>query len=231
MFAVPTSLQNSNTTRTLDTAIGGTAPLVRYCRDGNSEDGWEFDFFAVVLSRFSDYNTFNDADFRFGLPVSWANGPWSAKLAYEHTSSHLGDDFIKDHVGGVKSGRVRDEIVAGLSYRWWDQLRLYAQFGYAPILSTPGPNNPDRYDVGLEWSNHAPTGWSGQPYAAIDLELYGDEDYTPDLTIQVGWQWIEPGVRLTSLRLGLEYYNGRSPYGQFFFVHEQWFGVGLFLDF
>ena len=85
--------------------------------------------------------------------------------------------------------------------------------------------------MGLEWSHQGATGWRGRPFAAIDLDVRGDEDYTPNLTIQAGWEWRQPAGRVSSLRLGLEYYNGRSPYGQFFELHEQWIGAGIWLDF
>jgi hypothetical protein len=231
MEIVATSLNNDNTKKTLDTAIGGTAPLLRVSGD-DPHDGMEVDFFGVVLSRFAKYNTLDDADYRFGLPLTWASGPWSAKLSYEHTSSHIGDDFIKWEAAGLeKRGHVRDEVVTGLSYRWWNQLRLYGQFGYAMNLSTAGPMKHDRYDFGLEWSRQVSTGFRGQPFAAIDVDVRGDENHTPNVTAQVGWQWQELDSRLPSLRLAVEFYDGRSPYGQFFDVHEQWIGGGIYLDF
>jgi hypothetical protein len=226
-----TTLDNANTKKTLDTIIGGTAPALGWVSDDCPQDGWQLDFFAAALSRFSKYNTLDDVDYRFGLPLTWASGPWSGKLAYEHTSSHIGDDFIKWDTGLQKRGHVRDEGVVGLSYLFWNQLRFYGQFGYAFNMATSGPNRHDRYDFGVEWSRRVSTGFRGQPFAALDIDIRGDEDYTPNLTAQIGWQWQELGSRLSSLRLALEFYDGRSPFGQFFDVHEQWLGAGIFLDF
>ena len=109
MSIVPTNLDTTYTKETLNTAIGGTAPLLGLCRDDCPHDGWQLDFFGVVLTRFANYNTLEDADYRFGIPLTWASGPWEAKLAYEHTSCHLGDDYIKLHPGTLKQGHVRDE--------------------------------------------------------------------------------------------------------------------------
>jgi hypothetical protein len=230
MFVRPTSLSNPTTRKTLDTAIGGTAPLVRLAPDLLPSDGVQLDFFAVVFSRFAGYNTLVDADYRFGLPITWASGDWQGKLAYEHTSSHIGDDYLRRHPEASKRGHIRDEMVCGLAYRFWDQLRVYGQFGYAMGLTTAGPPRRDRYDVGVEWSRQVWTGWIGQPFAAIDLDIRGDEQYTPNLTAQAGWQWFRPGALPYSMRVALTFYDGRSPYGQFFDRHEQWYGVGFYLD-
>ncbi len=226
-----TTLSNDTTRRTLDTAMGGTAPLVRLERDDRPGDGWQFDLFGTAFSRLANYNTLVDVDYRFGLPITWASGPWQGKFAYEHTSSHLGDDFQRFHLRARKRGHIRDEVVCGLAYRFWDQLRLYGQFGYALGLTSAGPQRRDRYDVGLEWGRQVETGWPGQPFAAIDLDIRGEESCTPNLTLQVGWQWLQPDSFLWSRRVALTYYNGRSPCGQFFDRHERWLGLGLHLDF
>jgi hypothetical protein len=226
-----TSLKNAFTKNNTDAAIGGTAPLLRFFPEGNCREGWQLDFFGVVLTRLGDFRTQEDSDFRFGLPLTWASGGWAGKLAYEHTSSHLGDDLIQQDPAIRKRGHVRDEVVAGLSYRWWDQLRLYGQVGYALGFSSVGPQNRDRYDVGLEWSKQGWTGPCGQPYAALDLEFRGEERYTPDLSAQVGWEWRRPDSVVSAFRLALEFYDGRSPFGQFFDRHEQWIGVGAHLDY
>jgi hypothetical protein len=231
MYFKTTSLNNPDTHNTFDSAIGGTAALLRLYQDDHPEAGFQMDFFATVFTRIADYNTVTAIDYRFGVPITFGSGPWEAKLpSYEHTSTHLGDDFIRV-TGRVKEGHVRDELVCGLAYRFWDQLRAYGQFGYALSLTSAAGNRRDRYDFGLEWSKQHSTGFHGQPFAAVDVELCGDEDYHPNVTAQIGWQWLEPGARLPSLRLGLELYDGRSPFGQFFRQNERWAGIGIYLDF
>jgi hypothetical protein len=231
MFARPTTLKNDITSHTLDAAIGGTAPIFRYGRDDHPREGIQFDIFAVAFPRFAQGRTQEDIDYRFGFPLTWASGPWAAKVAYEHTSSHIGDDFLREHPGVSKRPHIRDEMVCGLSYRFWDQLRVYGQFGYAAGFDSEGPLNRDRYDVGVEWSRQAPTGCKGQPFAALDLDIRGDENYSPNLTIEAGWEWLDPDALMSALRLAVVFYTGRSPYGQFFDRHEQWVGVSLSADF
>jgi hypothetical protein len=231
MFVLPNTLKNANAHDVNDTAVGGTARILRLHPESNPDEGFQFDLFGGIFTRESNYHTLEAIDYHFGFPVSFASGPWEGKLSYEHTSTHLGDDFIKQ-TGQLKHARVRDEIVTGLSYRFGEALRVYTEVGYAAMtMTTPGPRKRDRYDVGIEWNNRRPTGCYGEPYAAVDLQLIGDEDYTPDLSAQVGWQWTNPTCRISTLRVGLEGYDGRSPYGQFFQTHESFLGLGVFFDF
>ena len=223
-----TSLQNSTTKKTIDTAIGGEHGLVRLT---DAADGLQIqqDVFAVVLSRFSNDRDFTAADFRFGFPLTFAYDDWHAKIGYEHDSTHLGDDFIKLS-GQQRQGHIREELVLGLDHLFWNKLRIYGQFGYAFAITTPTDSPPERFGWGVEWSNYVTTGPCGQPFAAFDMELRADQNYTADTTLQVGWQWknMENG---SSLRTGIECYTGKSPYGQFYRTYESWVGVGMWFDF
>jgi hypothetical protein len=184
----------------------------------------------VCFSRFSQQRSLIGTDYRFGFPLTWAWGCWSGKIGYEHTSSHLGDGFIET-TGAQRVASIRDEVTVGLAYRFWDQFRLYGQMGYAGYVNTPtGNNRPDRWDMGVEWCKFQATGWRGHPFAALDLEFRGDENYHGNFTGQIGWQWraLDNG---RSVRLVLEYYDGQSPYGEFLTTKEHWYGCGVVLDF
>ncbi len=223
------SLSNAHTHDTVDTAIGAEVGLARLSFAGHPEEGIQPDFFAVVLSRFASYRTLTAVDYRFGFPITFAWGDWQGKIGYEHTSTHLGDDFVRK-TGQLKQGHIRDEIVVGCAYRVWQPVRLYGVFGYALSMDTPVGDKPDRFDWGVEWSRPGRTGAWGQPFAAFDMELRHDQDYQPNMTTQVGWQWRGEG-NIPSLRVGLELYEGKSFYGQFFRDHEHWVGAGVYLDF
>lgn len=213
-----------------DCAIGGTFPLVRFSRVESPNQGFQTDIFAVAFSRFVDVRTFAAVDYRFGVPFTYAVDKWSFKVAYEHTSCHVGDELlIKDDLPSKDS--TRNEVVLGISYRVIDPLRLYAQFGWAWQQSSFVQDiEKYRYVIGAEWSKPGPTGVWGQPFAAIDCEFRGDEDYTPNLTAQIGWEW--SGMMYSpAFRVALEYYDGRSPFGQFIDRHESWVGLGVFFDF
>jgi hypothetical protein len=233
-FVKQTTLEMVGLTPVNDFGIGGTLALVRIAPADRPYDGWQLDVFAAAQTRFVEQDFMATVDYRFGIPVTFNFGRWSGKIGYEHTSAHLGDDIIVDHGLPIRDS-VRDEIVLGLAYRVLEPLRVYGIFSYDfghtfPEDIPPGPDRTDRYGLGAEWSRPLPTGWRGQPFAAVDLEFRGDQDYTPNLCVQAGWQWIatpgRPGARFV-----LEYYNGRSPFTQFLDRHETWFGVGLAFDY
>jgi hypothetical protein len=92
--------------------FGATVGLFRLTP---AESPWavQLDFFGLVGSRFSQYDYLVTSDYRAGLPITWACGPWHGKIGYEHTSTHQGDDVM------VLTGRqpipsVKDELVVGL---------------------------------------------------------------------------------------------------------------------
>lgn len=230
LYVKPTTLDTENTHGTVDTGIGGTAALWRWNPTGLPNQGIQGDVFAVIFSRWSSGNISTGVDYRFGFPFTFAYGPWEGKLAYEHTSTHVGDDFIK-RTGRLKQPHVRDEVVVGLARRFWDQARVYGQIGYAFQMDVPdGREDPVRYNWGVEWSRRQATGFRGQPFAAFDMDLRGDQGYTPNMTAQVGWQWRAEDLR-PSLRVALELYHGRSPFGQFFRDREKWVGIGAYFDY
>lgn len=231
MYAKPTTLSGPTTNKTFDGAIGGEGGIFRLQPTSDPDEAFQFDLFAAAFTRIAGYNTFTAVDYHVGTPLTFADGPWQVKLAYEHTSTHLGDDYVTK-TGLKKIGHIRDEIVAGLAYCFWEGGRVYGQFGYAAItFNTPGPHRPDRYDMGVEWNRRRPTGFGGEPYAAVDLQLFGDENYTPDLAAQLGWQWIGPAPRMSAFRIALDAYTGRSPFGQFFQERDRWVGVTFSYEF
>ena len=229
-YAKSTNLQTWEFDNVVDFSIGGTLALWRLSPVERPHDGVQIDIFATTLSRFINNDAMAAIDYRAGLPFTFALGPWSAKLSYEHTSTHLGDEFLLATKTPFRSA-VRDELAAGLAYRVLEPLRVYGTLGYAVSLgSWVEDADPMRYTLGAEWSRPLPTGVCGQPFAALDVEFRGNEDFTPNVTAQLGWQWLGYHGR-PGLRVALEYYDGRSPFGQLSDRHESWVGFGLFFDY
>jgi hypothetical protein len=211
----------------IDTAIGGQFGIVRWGPVDRPYEGWQLDGFGAVFTRFDTRRRLQTADYRAGAPITYAKGPWQAKFGYEHTSTHLGDEYIAA-TGRRQVAHVRDELVWGLARRFWDDFRIYGQIGYSFYTSNVIGNNRDRYDWGLEWSRRQKTSKCGQPFAAFDMDLRSDQNYTVNTTLQLGWQW--RNALNWSGRICLEYYNGRSPYGQFFLDREHWVGISFLYD-
>lgn len=228
-----TSLEELGMSPVDDVAIGGTIPLFRLTFSSHQESAWQFDLFGMMASRFVDLDYLMAMDYRFGVPITFLWGRWSGKIAYEHTSTHIGDEYIK-LTGRSTRSSTRDDIVVGLAYDVLEALRVHGVVGLN--LNTQESfrkgtgDYRDRYSIGAAWSRPTATGLGGQPFVAVDLEYRGDLDYTPNLTVQTGWQWLaeagRPGVRFVA-----EYYDGRTPFGQFLDRHENRASIALYYDF
>jgi hypothetical protein len=219
----------------IDTAIGAEFGLGRVAPKGRSDpsrqldnEGLQLDVFAAVFTRFDPKRFLTAIDYRAGIPLTYKKGPWSTKLAYEHTSTHIGDEYSQAfHVKQVPL--VLDEIVWGLSRYFGDHLRLYGQFGYAVnTAKETNNNNRTRFDWGVSYTNYYDTGPVGRPFAAYDMDIRSYQSYTPNNSFQVGWQWVNQG---RSVRLAVQVFQGRSMYGQFFTHNESWVGFGGYYNF
>jgi hypothetical protein len=228
-YAKPSTLSTPVSQDTIDTAIGAAAGLYRFSPWDAPDQGFQVDVFAVVLSRWSNRKYEVGSDFRYGIPITWAWGNMHGKFGYEHTSSHLGDDTNANH-GREKFRNIHDDLVLGLDYLFFNKLRVYGVYAWPFNYTVPVAGCPQRFDWGIEWSERVTTSVYGQPFAAFDMVLRGEQDYTPNSTVQVGWQWLNMDTG-RSVRAAVEYFNGKSTLGQYFLEREQWVAVGLFLDF
>lgn len=227
-----TDQSNYRSNYTVDTSIGMTMGLYRAEFEG-ADFAAQLDIFGLVLTRLSPDDLML-ADYRFGFPVTFKWGWWQSKIAYEHTSAHLGDELIRQS-GRVTQSFAKDELVIGVGRFLYDNLRVYGHFGYAFSFQVPGlegtSSQKARYDLGAEWFLRYPTGWQGTPFAAINVEWRGDQGYTPNYTFQAGWFWRNPTQRLGTFRLFVEHYRGNSPYGQTITDREQFTAFGFGFDY
>jgi hypothetical protein len=221
----------------IDTAIGADFSLGRIGPASHKDEGFEADVFAAAFTRFDERRAFACADYRVGCPLTFAANDWQYKLSYEHTSSHLGDDAVMDlesqWAQGIPAAPARkfcrDEIVLGIARRFWDQLRVYGQVGcsFSNNADANGfkiVNDVWRYDWGVEWTPPRHSQQQSGPYAAFDMDLRDEQNYVPNVTIEAGWQWRVRRGRDSAARLGVEYYNGDSPFGAYILEHETWWG-------
>jgi len=215
----------------IDTSIGGVIGLFRADFSGY-DFALQSDFGAVVHTRLTPDNLIA-SDYRFSFPLSFRRGPWHGKVAYEHTSTHLGDKFIRLNRDILIPNSAKDEGVLAVGrYFYEDQFRLYGQVSYAFSEQLPVESqSPFRFDAGFEWFLPNVTGWSGTPFVAFNFESQGSQSFTPNLTAQAGWLWRNPYQRLANIRIFGQYYTGRSPYGQLYFNREEFFSAGITCDY
>lgn len=212
---------------------GGRVGLFRYGDENPLRpQGFQIDVEAAAFPRI-DYETtswdLETTDFRWGIPLTFGRVPWEFKLAYYHLSAHLGDEYIINNINNfTRINYSRDVILLGAAYRIVEPLRLYGEVGYA--FATDGGAEPWEFQFGAEYSRLEPTGLRGSPFFAINGWLREEVNYGGSLTAQAGWQWRGFGSGHL-LRVGAQYFLGRSVAFQFFRQYEKLIGIGIWYDY
>lgn len=213
-----------------DLSVGGRVGLVRA---ESTESLWpeavQLDLEGAAFPRLT-LDTERDlvsVDFRGGVPLSYRFGPWEAKFAYYHLSSHLGDEFMLKNPTISRINYSRDALVFGTAWRPRDDIRLYAEAGWA-FYADEG-SEPWEFQFGVDWSRSRDIGLRGAPFFAANVRLREEVDYGGNATLQAGWQWCN--VTGQRIRAGLYYFNGKSDQYEFVQEHEELIGSGFWYDF
>jgi len=211
--------------------LGGRIGLLRYgTPDAIRPEGWQLDVEGAAFLRQNwTHNLDVDAvDFRIGVPLTWRRGDWAAKFGYYHISSHVGDEFLLRNPGFVRRNFVRDALLFGVSHNITPDWLIYGEVGYA--VHTDGGAEPWEFQFGVEYSPVERTGFKGSPFFAINGHLREEFNFGGGLNVLFGWQW-RSSVTDHVLRIGGQYFNGKSLQYSFFNRHEQLIGVGIWYDF
>jgi hypothetical protein len=216
----------------LDVTLGGRAGLARYGTSNTDwPEGWQVDIEGAAFPRMNleeDWDM-DAADFRFGVPLTYAVGQVQTKFAYYHLSSHLGDERIL-RVPAAADSRInysRDAVVLGVSYFLDPSWRVYAESGWS--FATGMRTEPWEFQLGVEFSPPCRGCLEGAPFLAINGHLREEVDFGGQLVLQTGWQW--RGRSGHRLRTGLHYLNGKSNQFEFVDESEQQIGLGAWYDY
>jgi hypothetical protein len=210
--------------------LGGRFGMVRFQRTDRPDLGWQIGIDAGWYGQFDIDNHWDNLgwDGFFGLAFSSSLGSKAAlEVGAFHTSGHVGDEYA-DRVGRERLRYTRTEFRVGLDWSFARNWRTYGQFAYGYGRDNPELQEPGRVQGGLEYeANNSIWGKRFGWYAALDLSLYQERDWQPDVSVAVGLN-ARTGTR--RWRLGLEYYDGRVPLGEFFLEDQRHISVGLYLD-
>ena len=213
-----------------DIALGGRVGLVRYGTPGTEcPEGWQLDMEGAAFPRL-DLESQEDliaSDFRFGVPLTYAQGPWETKLAVYHLSSHVGDEYMISHPTFTRVNYSRNALVWGQALRVDPNTRLYAEAEWAFDTDV---GEPWAFQFGLDYSPVRSGRKISAPFAAFNGHLREEVDFGGNFVAQAGWQW-KARNHSRLLRAGLEYYVGKSDQFEFFDQDENKVGVGLWYDY
>jgi hypothetical protein len=210
--------------------LGGTFPIISVHRANRPERGWVLCIEAGFYGQF-DFDTSLDNigwDGTYGLLVTHAfNERWSAKGGIHHRSSHLGDEYI-EATGRERIDYTRDEIQGAVSGRFGRRWRGYAEAGYAFSREEDIGMEQWRLQTGVEYEVPAVL-WRGRAgwFVAGNFTSFEEQDWDPDLSVEGGLVFPSGKHRY---RVGLSYYQGQVPIGEFFQEDEKYITLGLTLD-
>jgi hypothetical protein len=201
-----------------------------------SADAWQFGISGAVLAQFnldSDSMDLVNADYIIGLPLSYRNGPWSARARIYHQSSHLGDEFLLlPQQPELKQTRINlsFETIELLGGWEWEGIRLTAGPSY--IIHTDTPLN--RYSVqgGIDYLSTTPVYTPAmRPFASILLHAWEETGWNPDTSAKAGINIRSPYTEKRAIQIFGEYFHGNLPFGQFYKLRAEYFGAGINVSF
>lgn len=207
-------------------------------------NGWQISLLTGVFAQF-DLDTSNSAliniDFNVGVPLTWRQGNWSARLRFYHQSSHIGDEFLGAHPGFQSIGLQFEEVDMIVSYDFQKWLRLY---GGGAVMVNRQPSTLDRFtgQWGFEARTPVPYGRSYifgllenpilfTPVMTADFKSVEQQGWRVNTNFLMGFDMSRAGF-YKRLRILFNYYHGYNPYGQFFYSQKtESFGAGAYFMF
>src|SRR5437660_1779849 len=201
-------------------------------RDRLGRGWWEVGVQAGVFAVF-DLDAFSkdlvNADYLVAFPLSYRYADFSAMFRLFHQSSHLGDEFLLR----TKTARVNlsyESVDAKVSYEFGDLARIYA--GVGSLFDQDPPHlKPWSIQYGLEYTSPWPArdkGW--RPVAGVDLQHREENAGSVDFSARAGVQ-LDGVLATRKMQLLIEYFNGRSPNGQFYREKIEYIGLGTHFHF
>jgi hypothetical protein len=214
----------------LDSTLGARVGLLRYGTvDGEEPEGSQFDVEGAVFPRLllNGETQLESADFQFGVSETCRLGPWEGRFALYHLCSHLGDAMLLEDPSFPRVEYTRDCLTLGVGMRPWPDVRFYSEVGYAYHVTGEAKEWEVRF--GGEYVHAEPDDYHGGPFLATHCHLRQENNFSGNVTLELGWAWRAQKSRL--LRLGLLYFSGLSEQYQFYNKYEEQLGTGLWYDF
>lgn len=212
--------------------IGGRMGIFRVSPQDNPGAGLQFNLHAAFLGMFDRTQSLDNIgwdglygiDTTLGLPSGMA-----FKLGISHDSSHVGDEYA-ERIGRRRINYTRQEYVLGASFPAGEHVRAYGEAGWAFDLRNEEIQDKRRLQAGVELEDRSAL-WRGRIgyYGAVDITSFEESEWEPDVTVQCGLLLPAPQSPRT-LRVGLEYRDGRSVIGEFSVHEEAYWAVGIWID-
>jgi hypothetical protein len=193
-------------------------------------EGFQVGLEAAVFSQFdldSPSDDILNADYIVGIPVTFRIASFSARARVYHQSSHLGDELLLRAEPPIQRENLSFESVELILSEDLGALRLYAGGEYL-LNRTPSALDELLAHAGVELRLGPPRG--ARLVAAVDVKSSEQQEWKPAVSARAGvelawWRHPDHPPRLSSVIV--EFYDGPSPYGQFFLESTRYFGAGF----
>jgi len=199
------------------------------------EDAWQFSISGAVLAQFNmdASSDLINADYIIGFPLSCRNGPWSARARLFHQSSHLGDEFLLNpQHPELKVTRVNlsFETIELLGAWEWEGLQFTAGPSY--ILHTDSDLKRYSVQVGIDYQSRKPVFKpTMRLFASVLCHTWEETDWDTDVNVKAGVNIRSPYAEKRAIQIFGEYYHGNLPFGQFYKLRAEYYGVGINVSF
>ena len=203
-------------------------------RGSNPNRGWQVGISAAVFAQF-DLETSDDlmnADYIIGIPVTWRHDDWSGRVRLYHQSSHLGDEYLLR----VQPERVNlsFESLEVILAHDFSSLRIYGGGEYL-LRHEPSDLAEGLFHVGLDWRDNEPAFHfsnlaSARWVAGVDVKRWIQNDWATQYSVKAGLEFSPLRKGNNSTRrwsLLAEFYDGASPYGQFYEDDLRYLGLAI----
>lgn len=226
------------TTPALDTDIGaiGVGESFGLFRWNGLQLNIEGGIFSQFDLRAPSYDLIN-ADYIIGLPLTFRYRGFSFRLRPYHQSSHLGDEYLLREPPRLpeRENLSFESVDLMLS----QEIRMVRVYGGGEYLFNREPEDLEQTLVhgGFELRPNAQllrVGRLGSArlIAGVDVKSSQEQEWKPGWSVRGGLEIGRADITETSRRWGVlaEYYNGPSPYGQFYREDIVYYGLGVYLS-
>lgn len=213
---------------------GDSFGLVRWPGWGE-KDTWQLSISGAIFAQFNmdDDSDLINADYIVGFPLSYRNGPWSARARLLHQSSHLGDEFLLNP--------QRPELRVTRLNLSFETIELLGALEWKGIQFTAGPSyilhtnsELERYSVqaGIDYQSREPVFKpTMRLFASVLCHSWEETDWNTDVNVKAGINIRSPYAEKRGIQIFGEYYHGNLPFGQFYDLRAEYYGVGINVSF
>lgn len=246
----PRSADNKFLSNVIAVSLGETMPLFHWDRGS-----YEFEFglhgaaFGVFDLRGESFDLINTDFWIAPIAVGYRSRQTSGLFRFYHQSSHLGDEFILRDAE-VSKFALQDVAKNRVNLSYWalsilvsqdigERFRVYGGGEYmidGPAFLDKEPNDLEEITIqyGVEYRS-LPFSWLGfaslKAVGGADFKTQEESNWKTGVSLRAGLELENPAYPDAVFRLMAEYFNGRSPTGQFYRRAVEYYGIGVSTDF